>query len=251
MTRVQDDVLGSTRIGQALRLELHRPDRANALSPGLVEGLRASLENDAPVLAVVAAGRHFCSGFDLGDVDALTEDETAARLVRVELMLQALNAHAGFTLAYAQGRAWGAGADIFITCDERWADADATFRFPGPLFGLVLGTRRLAARIGAGRAAALVMSQRGIDAREALALGIVDRIGSRAEFDERLTVAATSPSLPDADTRRHLRARLQQADGADDSDLAALVRSAFRPGLKARIAEYRSTFNRAASGAGQ
>ena len=46
-------------------------------------------------------------------------------------------------MAVATGRAWGAGADLFASCDIRACTPDASFRFPGTAFGIVLGTRRL------------------------------------------------------------------------------------------------------------
>ena len=56
----------------------------------------------------------------------------------------------------ATGRAWGAGADLFASCDIRACAPDATFRFPGTAFGIVLGTRRLVELVGWDRARPLV-----------------------------------------------------------------------------------------------
>ena len=73
------------------------------------------------------------------------------------------------TIAIAHGRTLGAGADLFVACDRRIALTGSSFSFPGPGFGLVLGTARLAQRIGRDAARALLVAGRSIDADEALA----------------------------------------------------------------------------------
>ena len=134
------------------------------------------------------------------------------------------------TVALAHGRTWGAGADLLAVCEQRLAAADTSLRFPGAQFGIVLGTRRLAERIGVDAARALVLEAGELDAMQALALGLVTRLGDMA--------AELAAPLPDAATARAIRS----ATRADcrDADLAALVRSAARPGLQTRITAYRA-----------
>jgi len=121
-------------------------------------------------------------------------------------------------------RAWAVGADLFAACDERVAAESATFRFPGSQFGILLGTRRLAERIGTDRARRLVLEAGEPDAVQAMAAGPASAIG----------VDATLADLPvDRDTERQVR-RATRPDQRD-ADLAALVRSAAAPGLQQRI----------------
>lgn len=224
-------------------LTLARPERANALSADLVEALLARVHEAAAdpsvhTLVLRGAGRHFCSGLDLSDLETASDGDLLQRLVRIETLLAALWHAPQRTVAVAQGRTWGAGADLFAACEQRVALAGSTFRFPGALFGIVLGTRRLAERVGSDRARALVVDGGELDAAQALASGL-------ASADED---SAPSPPRVDAVTARAVRA----ATRADhrDADLAALVRSAAAPGLRARIAAYRERL-RAAEGARQ
>lgn len=218
--------------GGTLTLTLNRPERGNALGADLVEALLdavGALTPAGPIHTVVlrAAGRHFCTGLDLGDLERTSDGELLQRLVRIEQLLAALWHAPVRTIAVAQGRTWGAGADLFATCDVRVATPGTTLRFPGAQFGIVLGTRRLAERIGADRARDCVLHARELDADTALAWGLATATQEEPPAAQRV----------DAGTAAAIRA----ATRADhrDADLAALVRSAARPGLRARIASYR------------
>lgn len=220
-------------------LTLARPERANALAADLVEALlarvqEANADDAVHTLVLRGAGRHFCTGLDLSDLETASDGDLLQRLVRIETLLAALWHAPQRTVAVAQGRAWGAGADLFATCEQRIALAGSSFRFPGALFGIVLGTRRLAERIGTDRARTLVVDGGELDTAQALACGLAS------------TDCETAPTAPrvDASTARAVRA----ATRADhrDADLAALVRSAAAPGLKARISAYRERLRGAA-----
>ena len=216
-------------------LRLQRPERGNALGPMLVEGLisaaSAAFANaSVHTLVLQGEGRHFCTGLDLSDLATLSDADLLLRLVRIETLL-AMLWHAPIrTVAQAKGRTWGAGADLLVACEQRLVGADTTLRFPGAQFGLVLGTRRLAERIGADAARALVLEGGELDATQALALGLASRI------TDTLALALLRTS---GDTGRAVRA----ASRSDlrDADLAALVRSAAVPGLQQRITQYRAS----------
>jgi enoyl-CoA hydratase len=244
-------------------VELARPARGNALSAAMVETLLAALErafDDRGVhtLLLTAAGRHFCTGFDLGDLERASDGDLVLRFARIEALLDAIWRAPVRTAAIAAGRTWGAGADLFAACDLRLAAPDANFRFPGAGFGLVLGTRRLAERVGTDRARAWVADGTTIDANAAAAAGLASRIAAPpaalSDEDDKTRAAAWReaigpPPAIDCVTLAAIRAASRPAGGpgADalaDADLAALVRSAARPGLKARIVAYRDSAQR-------
>ena len=235
-----------SRGGVAL-VTLARADRGNALSADLVAALHGAIASAAAdpgvhTLALAADGPHFCTGFDLSDLDACSDGDLLLRFVRVEAMLAALWHAPIRTVAIAQGRTWGAGADIFATCDERVAFAGTTFRFPGPGFGLVLGTGRLAERVGVDLARRWTTEAAQVDAAAAARAGLATAV-LEAGVDPLPGVTA-SPAVS-----RETAAALRAATRADrrDADLAALVRSAAAPGLRDRIAAYRDGL-RSASG---
>lgn len=225
----------STRHEGVATLTMNRPERGNALSADLVEalldGVNAALEDDEiHTLVLRGHGRHFCTGLDLSDLDQASDATLLWRLVRIETLLTTVWQAPKRTVAVAQGRTWGAGADLFVACEQRVALPGATFRFPGAQFGIVLGTRRLALRLGSGAARDLLTSGGERDMAQALACGLA----SHAEEP-----GLQAPKV-DAATGAALRAATRAAEGGDlrDADLSALVRSAAQPGLVSRVRRY-------------
>jgi enoyl-CoA hydratase len=223
------------------RVTLNRPEQGNACSADLVRGLDEALANaeaeGARCFILRGEGRHFCTGFDLSGIEHETDDTLLARFVRIELLLQRLARAPFLSIALAEGRTMGAGADLFTACGVRVARPDASFAFPGARgFGLVLGTRRLAARVGAGTALDWVESGRTVGVADARAAGLVTGIvdDSQAADDLLETHAHADRWLAQA-----LRGATEPSARADDAlDLQWLVQAAARPGLRDRIAAY-------------
>lgn len=234
-------VLASRADGVAT-LSLNRPDRGNALGPELVEALSEAFDravaHGARLVVLRGEGRHFCTGFDLTDLETLSDGDLLLRVVRIEQLLQRIHAAPVATLAIATGRTFGAGADLFAACDRRIAAAGASFAFPGPAFGLVLGTARLAAMVGRDRARAILLAGREVTAEAAAMAGLATAVLGEEAIAPEIARAAAEAARLDPETVAALHRRTGRAE--DDADLAALVRSAARPGLKQRILDYRA-----------
>ncbi|MFD2857555.1 hypothetical protein ACFSZS_26405 [Seohaeicola zhoushanensis] len=106
-------------------------------------------------------------------------------------------------------------------------------------FGLVLGTRRLGARIGDGPAAEILLGGRLVTAEEAVALGLAQRVIAPGEEAAAIAAGAELAARLPKVTGRALRAVLSGPADAD-GDLARLVRSAAPRGLRDRIMAYRA-----------
>jgi enoyl-CoA hydratase len=227
----------------ALHVLLSRPARGNALSPELVEALIDALDSAAtaaaPLLVLEGSGKHFCTGIDLNDIGNANDADLLQRFVRIEHMLDRIWRAPFLTIAVARGRAIGAGADLFAACDLRLAVAGSQFAFPGAGFGIVLGTRRLAARTRPDLAMELVLSGRTVPAREAVELGLATRCLMPNEIEQTLMATyATARRCPAGTVGRVRRAAYGDERAAAD-DLAALTASAATRGLRERILAYR------------
>ncbi|MEI9804706.1 MAG: enoyl-CoA hydratase/isomerase family protein [Pseudolabrys sp.] len=178
------------RSGAVVRLRLNRPQRANALSAPLVDALTAAVAtasgDGTRLLVLEGEGASFCSGFDLSDIDTQSDGDLALRFIRIELMLQAVYHAPMPTMALAQGRVFGAGADLFGACSVRIAAPDAKFRFPGPGFGLILGTGRLGRCIREYAAQNWLLSGREVDAASALDVGFASEIFEPGRWPARI-----------------------------------------------------------------
>ena len=219
---------------------LGRPDKANALSAELVEELHRVVEEaqaaGVPVLAFRGEGRNFSAGFDFTGFESQGEGDLALRFVRLEMLLQAIARSSCITVAFAHGRNFGAGVDLFGACRWRIAAPEATFRMPGLAFGLVLGTRRFAALVGRERATGILQRLETFDAARAFDIGFATHVVAQDGWDGVMEDAeAAARTLPAAS-----RVALYRTLEADtfDADLADLARSAAAPGLKDRIAAY-------------
>jgi enoyl-CoA hydratase len=233
-------------IGGIAILEMARAQRGNALSASLIEAMLREIpgifaDEGLHTLVLRGAGRHLCTGFDLEGLDDQSDGDLLHRFVRIETLLSTLWHAPLRTVALGSGRVYGAGADLFAACDVRIAQKSASFRFPGARFGIVLGTRRLAVRVGEDRARGWVMMNQEVGAEVALAAGlateIIDGDVDLAQFRQPAVDRATRQSLQDV-------SRLDQRD----RDMAALVRSAAVPGLRDRILCYAAGVRAAGAG---
>lgn len=236
MRTVSEEPLRVQTAGSVAIIELARPHRGNALSAALVEALidavTAAFANPyIQTLVIRGAGRHLCTGFDLEGIERQSDGDLLHRFVRIELLLSMLWHAPLRTVALGSGNVYGAGADLFAACDRRIAQRSTVFRFPGAGFGIVLGTRRLAARVGDDFAREWLTSNAQIDAETALSAGLATDV-----VEEEPDLGRLRALTVDRSTHR----ALYEASREDcrDRDLAALVRSAAVPGLKDRITAY-------------
>jgi enoyl-CoA hydratase/carnithine racemase len=235
-----DPDLICTREDDVLLLTLNRGSKANSLTPTLVEDLITALDQPDNVrMAVIRGeGKHFCAGFDLSDISELSDGDLLWRFVRIELLLQKIY-HSPFPIvALGHGQIVGAGADLFVACWHRVAAPCVKLKMPGWNFELALGTGRLAALIGQDAARDMLIDTRSISAENAREIGLAsDLIGKEGWEDLVTTLGARARTLPTEATTNMLA--LTGSKNAE-LDLAALVRSAARPGLKARVEKYRN-----------
>jgi enoyl-CoA hydratase/carnithine racemase len=229
------------REGTTLTLTLNRPEKMNALSAPLVDALLAEVNaaygDGTRLLVLRGEGKNFSAGFDMGGYDAQSEGDLVLRFIRIEQLLQAVR-HAPFdTLVLAHGKNFGAGVDLICCCARRITTADATFRMPGLKFGLVLGSRVFAERVGAERARQVLQVSQTFTAGEAVIWGFATEAAAPDQWPSVVekAQAAVAGLSPDASARLF---RVTSPEDHRDADLAELVRSASQPGLKARIAAY-------------
>ncbi len=223
--------------GAVARICLNRPRFANSLNAEMVEallaGLQRSMDSGAELIVLHGHGSTLCGGFDLRGLDGESDASLAYRFLRLETLLQKIHYAPCQTLVYAHGPVMGAGADLMAACRLRLAAADASFRFPGIRFGILLGTSRLASLIG-DRAYRVVVEQQRITAEEAVDLGLVHQVLD-GELDEAIARQYESLTRIPSETR----ARLFRRDGLQaDVDMGVLAATVAMPGLKKRMQEY-------------
>ena len=157
------------------RLLLACPERHNALNADLARALRDAFATDPGDTVVLGStgGRAFCSGADL----SISEVERAEVSALLYECLEIMITRPGPVIAAVGGPAVAGGAQLATAADLRIAGPAARFRWVGPLGrDLAVGAWVLPGLVGRGRAAELAMTGRWVDAAEALALGLVNRV---------------------------------------------------------------------------
>lgn len=235
-----------SRQAGVLELTLNRPEKMNALSGSLVEALHEALDEadrDGTRLVVFRGeGKNFSAGFDFGGYDTQSEGDLVLRFIRIEQLLQRV-CHARYdTLAFAHGRNFGAGVDLFAVCRRRVAVPSATFRMPGLGFGLVLGSRRFAGLVGESWARQVLQEGITFDSSDAYARGFVTAVAdTEAWQEERARAECAMAGLGEDATMRLFRVTSTDTRAAD---MAELVASAARPGLQGRLRAYREALGK-------
>ena len=176
------------------RIVLNRPERMNAFTFEMIDAWRAAIEecrrDDAvKVVIVTGAGAAFCSGGDIvemGDRLEQTPEQRKAELFdRIERIPRALEDLDKPVIAAVNGVATGAGMDMALMCDLRYAAQGARFAETYVNVGLVPGAggaHFLPRLVGVSKALELFWTGDFIDAEEAMRIGIVNKVFPDAEF---------------------------------------------------------------------
>ncbi|OGL14493.1 MAG: enoyl-CoA hydratase, partial [Candidatus Rokubacteria bacterium RIFCSPLOWO2_12_FULL_71_19] len=186
-------------------LTLNRPERLNAMSRSMMDAMLEALPRLAedPAVGVVVltgAGRGFCSG---GDVKAMAEgaefgdmgleDKAQALRGRMEVS-RWLHEMPKPTIAMVRGAAAGAGLSMALACDLRVAADSARF---GTAFARVGysgdfgGSYFLTQLVGTAKARELYFTADLLDAQQALALGLVNRVVPDSQLEEQTLALAS------------------------------------------------------------
>ncbi len=159
-------------------LTLNRTDKANALTPEMLEALIAAVDRagneDVAALILTGAGKQFSAGADL----------TAARAgLATSPLWEALSARIGalpcLTIAALNGTAAGGALGMVLACDLRLAVPGARLFYPVMRLGFLpqpSDPLRLAALVGPARARMILLAGDRVDTETALAWGLVDRL---------------------------------------------------------------------------
>ena len=216
-------------------LTLDDPTSRNAFSPVVRAQLQEALQRnvaDAAVRALVltGAGGHFCAGGNLAQMQVETWAQARARFAETHALVRTLAAYSKPIVAAVQGWAAGAGLSLALLCDTVVAGRGAKFSAPFGRVGLIadLGLlHTLARRIGDGRARQMLLYGEPIEAQDALAIGLIDRM---VEDDAVLTVACAcarrlseGAPLPFQLTKQHFLRGLEEVLDWEREVQAALM----------------------------
>jgi methylglutaconyl-CoA hydratase len=230
-------------------LTLNRPEKRNAISNQLMDDLLRAFEDvatsPAQVLILTGAGKAFCSGMDLENLQALigrSADQNLKDSESVARVFRSLYEFPKVTIAAVNGAAIAGGTGLALLCDFTLAVPEAKFGYTEVRIGFVpaIVSTFLLRQVGEKQARDLLLTGRLIDAEEAHHLGLVNEIvpaerlmGRARELAAQLMQnSPTSLLLTKHLLTEHARDELDRQIGAAMRDNAA-IRSTedFREGI--------------------
>ncbi len=242
--------------GPLATLTFNRPEARNAMTWDMYEALvdaceRVDGDPDIRVLILKGAGgKAFIAGTDIRQFEGFREPEDGVSYERrIDAVLDRLERVTKATIAQVQGVAAGGGCAIALACDLRVATPESTFGIPiaRTLGNCLSGATysRLVDLLGPGPVKDLLFTGRFLDAAEAHARGVVNRIASAQAIEREveeyasriasnapLTLRATKEIIRRIGVQRRLRE-------GDDRDLIEMCYTSadFREGVDAFLAK--------------
>lgn len=187
-------------------ITLNRPEALNALNPQLRADFKAVLnevtyDQDVKVVILTGAGRAFCAGGDIKSMTGITAPAGRDRLKDSGQITCLMNNVEKPIIAAVNGIAAGGGMHIAIAADIVIASENAQFRESFVNIGLIPdlgGFYNLTVRVGVSKAKELMMTGRPIDAKEAEAIGLVNKVVAQdmliPESEKMARMIAEGPS---------------------------------------------------------
>ena len=242
------------RTGAVTTVVLSRPESRNAVDGPTAAQLVAAFEEfdadeDAAVAVLWGEGGTFCSGADLKALGtersnhATEHGDGPMGPTRMRLSKPVIAAISGHAVAGGLARA--------LWCDLRIIESDSMFGVFCRRWGVPLidgGTVRLPRLIGASRAMDLILTGRPVEAEEALAIGLANRVVPVGRARTEAEALAAQLALLPQTCLREDRLSLMEQDGLDEE---AAITNEFRHGAISIAADALDGAQRFASGAGR
>jgi len=228
--------------GAVLHLSFNNPAKHNAISVEMWEAVPLLLdqaEKDDAIRMVVFSGegpKAFASGADISQFEDMRAAREAVKSYEsmAEKALMGLYRFGKPVVAAIHGYCLGGGVNMAISCDIRIARSDAVFSIPATRLGLgyrFSALKNLVDLVGPGAAQDLFFTARRIDAAEAKAIGLVNRVAPPDQFDALLaeyTSAITTGAPLTIKAGKRIIREVLKADADIDMDLCQkLIKDCF------------------------
>ncbi|HEX7487218.1 MAG TPA: enoyl-CoA hydratase-related protein [Vicinamibacterales bacterium] len=179
------------RDGAIAIVTIDRRKVLNALDRATLDQLRRAvleLKHDETIRCLILTGageKAFVAGADIQELEQLAPSQAEAYALEGQHVFDLIEHLGKPVIAAVNGYALGGGCELAMACTLRLASEAARFGQPEVTLGVTpgfAGTQRLPRLVGKGRALDLLLTGRVIDAQEALAFGLVNRVVPAAEL---------------------------------------------------------------------
>ena len=195
---MSENLLVTEREG-ILQVTLNRPEKLNAISDAMLDGLRAAVtrfaqERALRVMLIRASGRYFTAGMEVSndlspEVGASTLDGRHWYRTKFHQLFDELESIEKPVVVAHQGVCLGGGLELSLSCDFRLAAQSARYGLPEIEIGALPGSggiSRLTRIVGPHWTRWLAMAGEQVSAEQALHIGFVHAVWPDAEFDAKV-----------------------------------------------------------------
>ena len=213
---------------------INRPDRRNALNAQAAAAVRDAIQRaseQARVVILTGAGKAFCAGGDLEELDkwsSLGPEAIASSLYETfQGMIRAVRSASAIVIAAVNGTAVGAGMDLALACDLKVAARNAKFGQVWVGLGVIPGTGGAyltQALAGPAKAAELLLTGDIISADDALAAGLINEVTDGDAVEAARAIAARVLKNPRDGVVANKRAYVAATEAAVEAALEHAAR---------------------------
>lgn len=175
------------------KISINRPTVLNALNSKTMDEIETvveKIEKDQDIRVVIVTGigqKAFVAGADITEIELLDAPNGKAFSQRGQEIFNRLAGLDKPVIAAVNGYALGGGCELALACHIRIASENAYFGLPEVKLGVIPGyggTQRLSRLIGTSMAMELILTGNIIDAKEALRVGLVNRVMPHDELNQ-------------------------------------------------------------------
>ncbi|MBN2154115.1 MAG: enoyl-CoA hydratase/isomerase family protein [Candidatus Lokiarchaeota archaeon] len=208
-----EDTIITEDEGRVRVVRLNRPEKANSLTPGMLESLARALEgaqedDKVRVVVITGTGDNFTTGMDINALKEYPVEENpriSARMERLGAETSRLLLEGKPSVCAVNGRAMGMGVVYTLACDLRYAVDSATFRLPEIDASIIPAANcmtLLVKQVGLAVAKEIIFTGRSYSANEYLDMGLVSRLLPKEGFIGEAIRAAKELSRKNQDVLR-------------------------------------------------
>jgi enoyl-CoA hydratase len=194
--------LSVARHGDILLLTLESDDGFPRLERRILAEIEAQIvklaeQHELAGAVITGTERAFSVGADISEIANLTPALAFEFSRYGQSVMRSVANSPKPVVAAIRGYCMGGGLDLALACHARIASRDAAFAHPGGSLGIITGwggTQRLARLIGRSRALEMLIAGRRLDAEEAFACGLIQKIDDDSVIIEAIRQARTIAS---------------------------------------------------------
>ncbi len=218
--------------GRVRTIRLNRPERANSLTPEMLESLERALkgaqeDDKVRVVVITGTGDNFTTGMDINALKEYPIEDNprmTARMERLGAETSRILLQGKPSVCAINGRAMGMGIVYTLACDLRYAVDSASFRLPEIDASIIPAANcmtLLVQQVGLARAKEMIFTGRPYSAAEFRDLGLVNEVLHADGFMEKVIQAAKILSRKNQDVLRFTKFCLNNAVYASSFDEAS------------------------------